>query len=763
MTRLDNPFSPLAVARATGFNEVTVETDAIRDSHAAVRGYLETSTTSAEGASVHSGNVLAIVGDHGTGKTHLAGWLLNHVRADSDNAATAIYLDSPAGRFTDLFKAFLDTLGLDAVQARIRELYADIVADAIAKSSMTSDVVQWLKNGEIEPRLVVERLGLTESRLLRRVEETLLTLTGDESLSKALVLLLRPGFEDAVWRWAHGAPPEPILTDRGVSASAGSDRAALDMWGAFTLLMGGQQRRLVIVVDEFHEILGTLTPADVTAMEGFQSFLGVFSSANAFLVLAGVPDMLAVLSSGVRQRIGRTIFMPGLTAPEVCKFISDAQERQFGEARLSPFTQDAVAYMVNLSGGRVRTVIRFCHDLFGLATSRGVPVSEDMVDEVARGQLGTNTEDDVTDTIRKALDGRGMHYLPHHYAAGPEAVVDFWLPFGNDGNGCAVLLSRSLLVAADVGQLAARTQVISGSSQEIEFVIVVNGVVSPRVELLVRETFRTYPLVYRPRQQFADEFMALVDSVTMRLTPQSEVDPMDAVAERIDRLNRQQVVILSALERLTGQWENSQSTADRRLATIHRELDELSATVKGLPSAGSRSTTRLSLPAEVDRLFTEAVSLLDKLIELNGAYDNVFPSGPADARAESALTALQDHLRSSALIAANGAAAALRQALLAFQRRTAAWYHSDEVRTTTGPLTDDADDQLYSLCKAYDATAEYIPIDRLEPLIRRGGRSDLVSGVSQSLRRADLDGAFDILSVRVRRELLKHIFAHDNR
>ena len=61
----DNPYSRMAVAKIGGMPGVTVETAAFRSALTELGGYLEREGGAGEGP------VVAIVGDYGTGKTHL--------------------------------------------------------------------------------------------------------------------------------------------------------------------------------------------------------------------------------------------------------------------------------------------------------------------------------------------------------------------------------------------------------------------------------------------------------------------------------------------------------------------------------------------------------------------------------------------------------------------------------------------------------------------------------------------------------------------
>src|SRR5262249_925543 len=78
-----NPFSPMAGAKSTNFEEsggddLTIQTDAFRQAITYLSDYLD---SAAAGDGVEpDGKVIAVLGDYGTGKTHLAVRLVRHAR-----------------------------------------------------------------------------------------------------------------------------------------------------------------------------------------------------------------------------------------------------------------------------------------------------------------------------------------------------------------------------------------------------------------------------------------------------------------------------------------------------------------------------------------------------------------------------------------------------------------------------------------------------------------------------------------------------------
>ena len=119
-----NPFPATAVA--SGAETVTVETSAVRGARHLLDDYLTARVRPG------AGNVIAIVGDFGTGKTHLTNELLRHVDRAEGKSTHVIDIEASTGTFVALYQRFVAQLDEMDVMRRVREYYADIVADDLA-------------------------------------------------------------------------------------------------------------------------------------------------------------------------------------------------------------------------------------------------------------------------------------------------------------------------------------------------------------------------------------------------------------------------------------------------------------------------------------------------------------------------------------------------------------------------------------------------------------------------------------------------------
>ncbi|MEU4743090.1 hypothetical protein AB0G02_21860 [Actinosynnema sp. NPDC023658] len=745
-----NPFSPMAVARITDFDDdpdavdVAITTDATRQALAHLTSYLD--APPARGGRDRTGTVVAVLGDYGTGKTHLAVRLVRHAREVLADPTHALYLDATAESFIELYRRFMQKLGREGVRAQVSEYYADIVADSLQSSGLTSDMLEWLGSRQLEPQEVVERLGLMESALLRKVQDTLREVTNNDDFGTALTLLLRPGFEHSVWSWLLGGTPDQVLVERGIATPIDTEVAALEAMGVFALLFGGRQRRFVLAVDELDKIFSADSRPHARTMAAFQTLLQVFAKAGACLVLCGLPDFKSVLPPAVRQRIPYTVVMSGLSQVEVREFIALAQEQVFGTPQLAPFTVDTTRYLRDIARGNARNVIRLCHRVFRMADDvsrtpgHEFTVTEDMVRQAARDLFGSLSSDDLDGVVRRLLDANGLDYLHRHLiGAAEDSLADFWVTFPDSTGGCAVLITRSLLDNADVGGVMRRISAVREADPDAELILLVNGVVADGVAIQLRELLGREPLVYVDRT-FVEDFTALVGATSRRLG--GDTDPLSALRLRMDQLTRQQTSIYGFIEHLAEHMDGVRASSDRQLGAIQRQLSALAGGTPGRAEAAASSR----LPGEVERLFRDAVDVLEDLTQVDVMFEEAFDHAPTATQ-----EAVHRRLRTPEFTQAAAQAVFMQKAVQAFRSAVSQWYQSSEDA--------DAEDRLEELCGTYDGIVEFLPLFLLEPLFklapwsaRAGG---LVAEVSQGSRRARVHEALRNLSPRVRNAVFR--------
>ncbi|BCL15764.1 BREX system ATP-binding domain-containing protein [Micromonospora sagamiensis] len=738
-----NPYPSSAVAQIAdaGSTSVTIPTVAVRRAVNAMDAYLSTVRARPE---TPSGQVLAIVGDYGTGKTHLASYLIRHAATSLGGAVQSVHLNAPPDTFVSLYRAFADKLAerRELVHERVRSLYAEILADELRASSATAPVAEQLRAGAIDPVALVEMFGLMESAFLRQLRERLREVTDNAEFSQALTLLLRGGFEDAVWEWFSGAAPSDVLRERGITeAITSSEATALQAMGVFALLIGHGDHPFVVVIDELDQLL--TAAGRRSAIDAFKEMLRVFAASNTFLILAGLPDLLSSLRRDVRDRITEHITMSPLTAAEVQDYVLTRQGGQ-----LEPFTEQTIAQIVDLTNGVPRQVISLCHRLWRRAHDQQALVTPPMVRQTAREIYDAGNAQNVRAEIRQVLVGTGYDtYVPDHFLdSGTDSRVDYWVPVGSNEVGCAILLSEPLLDETDIAALERRCRSIR-AHRDCELLLVALEPPPARYGQRLREAVGREPLTYHPRSfvdQFALEFKAMATRLEERYPQEG---PLAAVAPHLTRLDRRQSATQHLLTVLTGSLEELRGRNDRQLAAIYRELHEIQ---RGLPTAGGERRGHIAvvanLPPPVVALFDAAFSAVDLLTPAQELLRRAFQE---DEGGRGARQSVRARMRTSEVHAATGVTALLTSLIEAFGHAVVEWYRSVDQPPGSG-LTARHRERLTAICQIFDVVYEYLPLYQYQLRSLRGMVGYPVPGRQQQ-EAEDILGDF---SSRVREELL---------
>lgn len=775
-----NPFAPTAVASAETLDTdtVTILTPAIRETFSYLDAYLGALpgapvTSSAAGM----GNVIAVVGDYGTGKTHLAIELLRHARRSVGKNAHVMHIearaasntpaavDAPVTSFVSLYRRFIEELQETDVVRQVREYYTDVVIDNLAGSELTARIAERMRNDhDIDPHAVAERLGLGEADLLREVERRLQKVTLNTAFVKALTLMLRPGFQDAVWRWLSGSPPAPILAERGITTAIDTDETTLEAMGVFALLYGRQDHRFVLVIDEVERMLvGPHRPVR-TALAAFKKLLTVFAGAHAFLVLAGLPDFLQALEDDVQQRIGHVVHMSTLTAEDARKFIIESQRKLSPNAGLEPFTPESLDSLIQLTEGIPRKIIRLCYHAYRRAVEKRRPVTSAMIREVARTHTNILSTEDIRARVRMILGREGLqHSTNHMLEPSPLARLDEWVYVGDRDSGYGIIVTDPVLDDEDVEQLNQRALAIQTAAPETRTLLIVNGYVAHDVVARLGEVLGVQPMVYDPRS-FEDDLTEMLKAMAGWAHPDAEDQTIEVVHDRVERINRQQSNIYRSIEQLAVHVDAMRSSSERRLALLQGEVAGISRTL----SEGTVTSTLVrdresvlspTMPAEVLRLFNDALDSLPDIGRVDEVLRHAFVGG-SDSFSQAPATSLEIRavLRSKKAVNSLGVAVLLQKLIEAFQAGIGEWYlsyaHNPQRRMSSSHK-----EQLHELCSTYDSIYEYLPLHQLAGLsdltaLTTSTESQQVEQVSRLSRGADVREALDGLGARVRRTML---------
>lgn len=713
-----NLFSSVAVAiiSDTVSEGPTIPTAAIR----AAGRYLDDYLT--PGKLDNAGSVLAVSGEHGTGKTHLAMHLVRRARGASP-PVSAMYLDVASDTFTGLYRRFMEQLGRDAVRKLVNDYYADIVADSLASGS-TFPIAEHVRSGGIDPAIVVGDYHMMESALLRKVSEELVselrTITDNVAYGAALTLLLRPGYDEVVWDWLNGGAPHAALVERGITKRIDDEVSALDAMGVFALLHGRKNRRFVLAIDELDKVL-TSRPLETEVTKAVQRLLQVFLSAGSFVVLSGLPEFRRVLDADITERIGHTLVMPPLTGYDVTEFIALAADNEPDLPRVV-FQPTAMEHLVRLVDGNPRRVIQLLHELYRIAVEAERPVDLAMVETEVRARTVGAGVDDVTEIVRELLEASTLGYIPNHYLGHRNSRVQFWLDTG-PASGVAVLVVDSVL-AGDVPALLSRIDAVRTARATVEVVLVVTGLLDPGATAELETHVVGGPLRYE-RRTFAADFQAVLRSLAHRFERLGGTDPMIAVREWLVRLNMRYDGMQALVERIGQDVERLTSDSENQYVSLRERVNvfNLAANVSGAEEGETEQGRRF--PAAVAKLFQDALAALDRLGHPDALFDEILGGAEDTSAYHRRVTQLQNRLKG--VYHAAGVLLVLRRWVVSFCNATATWFVTEgSSARQSGP----ARTRFDQLCRAYERVAETMPLNDVGPLVRLVGDGS-VAGAAQ--------------------------------
>lgn len=612
----------------------SVETEALAQARAILRGYLS-AARSLDGSREGDGLIVAIVGDYGTGKTHIAQEMLRLIYAEENPLLHPLYLDAPSDTFLALYRErFIPKLNLASVEARVSEYFSDVIAEELEKSQLTAPVASALRERRVEPLSVVSELGLMESALTDRLARRLQDVTSQPDFAAALVLLTRPSFRQMVWEWLGGGAPDAALRERGVSRTIDDDASALEAIGVFAFLFGQQKHRFILFVDEIEKLISQSRQLKPSAILALKKLMEAMSTTRALLVLVGLPEFQEALPRDAVQRIAAMIRPSRISARDVEKYIREANFRATGKRELSPFNTDVVAYLADIAGGNARRIVRLCYLAYVSSESSGAPVTEAMLRAITREQFENREPADVSAEIVRIVESHGWEFKrewPHTLS--PEERPDFFVTVGELA-GISIFVSRSILQQDDAERVSKVATAIKAASKEVSSedelfgdasgesrsvvgtVLVVNGYVADHLRAMLDQAFDR--VVSSSARDFASGLDTILTGLRTRLENQLREDTLVVVRSRVDEIARQNSHLGRQLDEMAS---STIGRADLRSAVsggIRAVFGEI---------AGGRRTESAEFPHVAD-VFERMRVLLDRLPQFDSVLEAIVGISP---------------------------------------------------------------------------------------------------------------------------------------
>jgi len=750
---------------------LTVPTDALTSVHRHLDGYLPVLASPHNGPgtpeAADRGRIITVVGEAGTGKTHLALDLGHRAQRRAGRDAHALYVnaglsDTP---FQELYSRFLNKVRPHDLREAVNRLYTDVVIKEMQASRMTERLALGLRRGELTADDVVGRFEMSRSVYEQQLEDDLTALLQDDrDFARVLVLFREPQLDHLIWSWLTGSAPDAVM-DRGVTTQINSETLAIRAMGHLIRLLSVGGHGVFLMIDEAQLLLlGEHSPPDRARRQaGLRLLLDTLRSTGAFVTFCALPEFYDTVSEDVRQRLGPRILMSPFTVDETKEYVirvnrhyPDATGTGPGDS-LAPFDTEALEAVVEASHGFPRQVISLLAHGYQRWKLEDRPVTAETIWDAAREHVVPVSSRQIRESVIAVLHRLGLDFQADHPVSN-DVRVDFWVTKPQSTlPAWGVTVSGPIEVDEDEHRFLAAGRALKHSGGAA-LLLVVNGDLSVDRRSRLTQALGVEPVVY-----VREELESVVEAVlsdAFQVTARTAFGEGTAsqIVTGLELLDRRQSLTYDYLLQLTRHVEALRTTSENGLDALRLEIQH--ATVR--TGAVEEDDETGDLPVDVERLFRSARTSVNQAAGVQRILSDAFLATAQRADAEQAIVAgVRTALRASDVTSAIGLVSVLSTLVETFRQSVTQWFHRWQ-----DPIEDASPGSLRAICRNFDSIYEYLPLSKLRPLGEIATTSLVVQDkVAQStsflVNDSDVRRMLDRFGDRVFREMTRHTGAAD--
>lgn len=337
------------------------------------------------------GGAVGIRGGHGSGKTHLAMWLAERAHGFRTLEPEVLYAKADVASLFAVYRQFIEELPRERIQRVIHKALQRVAEAYVRRAAATADLTQRITSpGDLQVLYAEDNLDPEQlfTELLDRLRETRVP----DILPRVLLDVDDPSRGETAYRWLLGETIDPsvdaelarslraVAVEKGAE-SAPADVAAVDTLETLAALYSIAGIPLVLIIDQLEVVFRTDSAHKEALFSVFKKLVEQTGGQHALVIVAGTDEAWDAMPRDVTPRLrNRVPIRAGALSREDTRRLLDSRT---GDAQA--FTDEALCWLYELSGGNTREILRIAHVAF----------------ERMNGQLSALTETDLLECAKR--------------------------------------------------------------------------------------------------------------------------------------------------------------------------------------------------------------------------------------------------------------------------------------------------------------------------------------------------------------------------
>jgi hypothetical protein len=631
---IDNPFPVQASSRlpddpVSGSGAlITIDREPISRVREAVLDYVRRYP----GTSKNRGQIVAIRGEHGSGKTHTILTVIPKVREERGTVGETpvqITVKAETPDLTALYRDIFAQLPFNLIEQILNRSIAALAAERFALEPAVTEATasKYRQDRNAAARLLSDYLVDRGAVELQQVQEIGRVTEGRADFQRALPCIVgeEPELAKQAYLWLSGQSIEKRYQEMlGVTSLVNGAEMYKSALKVVAGLFERAGRPLLVYIDQYEKLITTSTegqkptPTQITENVGFlRRLVDVLPPQRALLLLAGTDEAWNTLPTDLQDRFGQNVVtLPALTREEAISFVFEYVDaispgepddtttvppdtpKEETPKDISPFTADALDALLRFSRGNIRRFLQSCSAIFTAAVkARRQEIGVELVElAIDSGDLKPPADEQfVAAAIETLLKEARVRWLRGYHIFSRR--VDYAIVDEKDKPLVVIELTRAIYRddetrrAADLAALAQEVRRVGGKRSLV--VAIVIGYASRAVAHILQSTVR---LVVYDAQTFGAEMSAILSGVAAK--PAAVEDSLvrsqlEEVRAELGRLEAQRETEAERLEARLLELV-SRSGPEREVVSGETMVDRWSRERNGIDSriTSARATRR---------------------------------------------------------------------------------------------------------------------------------------------------------------------------